>query len=53
MELSLQEKGQGGGGATISSERDWAGLGTEILEVRLERVEWELRFHKAERAVGD
>lgn len=25
MELS-QEKGHGGGGATISSERDWAGL---------------------------
>lgn len=36
MELSQQEKGHGGGGATISSERDWAGLGTEMLVVRLE-----------------
>lgn len=36
MELSQQEKGHGGGGATISSERDWAGLGTERLAVRLE-----------------
>lgn len=27
MVLSQQEKGHGGGGAIISSELDWAGLG--------------------------
>lgn len=46
-ELSQQEKGHGGGGAIISSELDWMGLGTEILEVRL-KDEW-VRF-QAERA---
>lgn len=35
MELSEQENGHGGGGATISSERDWTGLGIEILEVKV------------------
>lgn len=34
---SQEAKGQGGGGTMISSERVWGGLGTEILEVRLNR----------------
>lgn len=29
--LSQQEKGHGGGGATMSSDRGWTGLGTENL----------------------
>lgn len=31
VELSQQEKGHGGGGATMSSDRGWTGLGTENL----------------------
>lgn len=33
--LSLQEKGHGGGGASISSGQDWKPLRTQIWEVRV------------------
>lgn len=49
--LSQQEKGHGGGGAIISSERDWAGLGDRDIGGQASRDGW-VRF-QAERAGGD